>query len=1075
MVLGFMRTRIIVFFALASLGRGLPSPAADPLPSALDLAISNRAKTVTWPRPLIPALESNRLLSAQSVTSFVEVASTNIGLAPWGYTYVTSNDFPAQFFAVQLVQKSSNALLAANVLNRLAYGPTPDDLEHVAAIGPQAYIDEQLAPENLANPLDAYTVEYTNAVSLPPTANWTTVTVTGLVSSSVLYVYLTEVGEVNLDDVQLAYNYVLTAVTNTVTLVTNGTDVVTNSLITTNVFTNLTANLVVNGDFEDALGPPWTVSTNLAGSYLDATTFSSGSQSLRMVSSTPGSSQGSSIWQTLPAAPVTTRGTNVVDAQTKIHFTNTVSSLRAILAFSCLPNASSRSLTLRLSGSGLIISGTAPPDAPAWIYVTATGPASTTSNLYVYLSGAGEGYIDDMKLVADAVPGSGTNLLVNGDFEQPLTNGWQTTADFTNSYVDNTVSHSGAGSLHLVATAAGAGSGDSIFQVVSRLTNGLTYTLSYWYRPATSSRTLTARLSGSLLNSTPDTSSGGLKRRLDAADWSVSLTELRNWYCLNAVSDPRQLLEILTQFFENHFVTYQSKTSDYFDRYYDGTVLDRIATDLEYREVARWRRALSNPNCTFYDLLRISAESPAQIVYLDTVGSRGDVAQIANENYARELFELYCMGVDNGYDQFDITVMSRAWTGWTVGIVDRRNIDNPFAPAGGQGSPNPNDASLLQYGYYPGVGYSAVSNIIGVWTFIYNQNWHGTNRAPILSVWDTNSPAANPRALGPKVVPARFGPPWAGQSYQLILPARTGTNGIQDGYDVIKRLSELPFTAEYLSVKLCRVFVHDDFPNPTTRPELPEYAFYDYTNPNRSAEAELVRQCIVAWDTPGPDGRKGNIRAVLRTIFNSELFRSHGGSRQKVKTPLEFLISAARALRSVDASGTATAFTDGGFSDTLIRMGNMSLFNRPDPDGYPEVGPPWVSAGTLAERLRFVQTLCMDPGQTGGRPTDAGNNTVEPVDLLQRKLPANQWTDAGAVADLFLGYLCPGEGRANLDLYRASAVNFLNDGSADPTGNNTSTRRFDQLTVSSSATSSYDLRVRGMVAMLMTLQRFQEQ
>jgi uncharacterized protein (DUF1800 family) len=506
-------------------------------------------------------------------------------------------------------------------------------------------------------------------------------------------------------------------------------------------------------------------------------------------------------------------------------------------------------------------------------------------------------------------------------------------------------------------------------------------------------------------------------------------------------------------------VTYHSKTADYFDRYYNGSILDRIATDSEYREVSRWRNALLNPNCTFYDLLKISAESPAQIIYLDTVASRGDGNNIANENYARELFELDTMGVDNGYDQNDIVVQSRAWTGWTVEIVGRENIDNPLA------------ARSTQYGYYPGVGYNAVSNIVGVWTFSYNTNWHGTNRAKLLSVWDPNSPATNPVAIGPKTVPARFGPPWAGTSYQLTIPRRTGANGIQDGYDVIRHLANLPFTAEYISIKLCRLFVHDDFPNPTTKTNLPEYAFYDYTNPSRTPEAELVRRCIVAWDTPGLDGRKGHIRAVLRTIFDSELFRSHAGSRQKVKTPLEFVISAVRSVRADNGIGTATAFTDGNFSSPLSRMGQMSLFNRADPDGYPETGPPWISAGTLAERLRFVQVLCTAVASrtnlNGAALNEAGNTTVDPVALLKKKLPSASWNNAGEVTDYFISLFYPGEGRANLDLYRLSAINFLNTGddgvSSSPFANlgNTST--------------TYDTRLRGMVAMLMTLPRFQEQ
>jgi len=277
-----------------------------------------------------------------------------------------------------------------------------------------------------------------------------------------------------------------------------------------------------------------------------------------------------------------------------------------------------------------------------------------------------------------------------------------------------------------------------------------------------------------------------------------------------------------------------------------------------------------------------------------------------------------------------------------------------------------------------------------------------------------------------------------------------------------------------VSVKLCRLFVHDDFPNPTATVGLPEYDFYNYTNPNRTPEAELVRQCIVAWDTPGSDGRKGHIRSVLRTIFNSELFRSQAGSRQKVKTPLEFVVSAVRSMRSLNANGTATVVTDGNFIGALSRMGQMSLFNRADPDGYPETGPAWISAGTLAERLRYVQTLCMDPGQSGGRPSDASGNAADPVALLQKKLPSGSWRDPGAVADLFLSYFFLGEGAANLNLYRSSAIVFLNDGSADPTAT-TRTQTFSQIPMNTGPNDAYDLRVRGMVAMLMTFQRFQEQ
>jgi hypothetical protein len=286
-------------------------------------------------------------------------------------------------------------------------------------------------------------------------------------------------------------------------------------------------------------------------------------------------------------------------------------------------------------------------------------------------------------------------------------------------------------------------------------------------------------------------------------------------------------------------------------------------------------------------------------------------------------------------------------------------------------------------------------------------------------------------------------------------------------------------------VKLCRLFVHDDFPNPTTTTDLPEYAYYNYTNPARSAEAELVRKCIVAWDTPGPDGRKGHIRSVLNTIFNSELFRSHGGSMQKVKTPVEFAVSTIRALRAQNANGSFTANTDGysiggrsrgATSSPLVRMGNMRLFDRDAPDGYPEAGPPWISAGTLAERIRFVQTTLMAVGDTNKADLISGgnNNVSDPVGLFFLKVPAGPsqatWKDPRAVADFFLQILFPAEGAANLDLYRQDAIDFLNT-SDDGQGSSA----FSLLTPSNTAATPYDTRVRAMVAMLMTLQRFQEQ
>jgi uncharacterized protein (DUF1800 family) len=396
------------------------------------------------------------------------------------------------------------------------------------------------------------------------------------------------------------------------------------------------------------------------------------------------------------------------------------------------------------------------------------------------------------------------------------------------------------------------------------------------------------------------------------------------------------------------------------------------------------------------------------------------------------------MGVNNGYDQNDITVMSRCWTGWSVQKLAVADALNPQAP----------------------VLAGSVNTNVGVWAFKYKTNDHNITAKSIF-------PA--------KTVPARFGPPWAGRNYQITIAATTqgNTNSIQEGYTVISNLAKLPFTEEFISVKLCRLLVHDNF------------AFgYDYTDPNLPPEGQLVHQCMLAWENSIPQGQ---IRQVLSTIFNSDLFRGNAAAMQKAKSPLEYTLSAVRALRAstngTGAPGTFSADTDGysisgsGTSTAypLNRMGAMLLFDRNDPNGYPEDAPGWISAGTLAERIRWVQTYCMNTNDSSkGDSIGGGNKSIcDPVALLRYKLPmqnpAGSITNEANVADYLLGIIYPGEGTANLGLYRTAAINFLktaDDGvTPSPLGGLSTTGN----------PSPLENRLRGTVSMLLTLQRFQEQ
>jgi len=127
-----------------------------------------------------------------------------------------------------------------------------------------------------------------------------------------------------------------------------------------------------------------------------------------------------------------------------------------------------------------------------------------------------------------------------------------------------------------------------------------------------------------------------------------------------AVYSNRQLEEVLTDFWYNHFNVFLDKGAD---RYL----------------VTSYERDAIRPHVMgkFKDLLLATAKSPAMMFYLDNAESVGNDAMAnrnpnakkkrgLNENYGRELMELHTLGVDGGYTQHDVTEVARCFTGWTV-------------------------------------------------------------------------------------------------------------------------------------------------------------------------------------------------------------------------------------------------------------------------------------------------------------------------------------------------------------------------------------------------------------------------
>ena len=146
----------------------------------------------------------------------------------------------------------------------------------------------------------------------------------------------------------------------------------------------------------------------------------------------------------------------------------------------------------------------------------------------------------------------------------------------------------------------------------------------------------------------------------------VIATEMQQAKVLRAVLSERQLLEVMTDFWFNHFNIDLGKSGDELD----------YAPSYE-RDAIR-AHALGK----FRDLLLATAEHPAMLIYLDNFQSVGPNSQAAgrprpnakngaqgrglNENYGREVMELHTLGVDGGYTQADVTSLAKILTGWTI-------------------------------------------------------------------------------------------------------------------------------------------------------------------------------------------------------------------------------------------------------------------------------------------------------------------------------------------------------------------------------------------------------------------------
>ena len=260
----------------------------------------------------------------------------------------------------------------------------------------------------------------------------------------------------------------------------------------------------------------------------------------------------------------------------------------------------------------------------------------------------------------------------------------------------------------------------------------------------------------------------------------------------------------------------------------------------------------------FRTILVELSKDPAMIIWLDNNDNhKGDI----NENYGRELLELFSMGIGN-YTEDDVKECARAFTGWTLGnaeyMATRASRDSIWP-------------------------YSRIS-----WHFQYRDHDHDDGEKTFL-----------------------------------------GETGNFNGEDIIDIIVRQDATARFICTRLFQFFAADEV----------------------DADGEAVIDEMMA----SYFASNYEIRSVLRTLFNSDYFKSEAARFARVKGPVELVVGAVRL------AGTYQEPTFG--ADQLARytmyMG-QGIFQPPSVEGWHE-GAEWIDSGALVERVNFVGKELGDP------------------------------------------------------------------------------------------------------------------
>ncbi|MCH8206174.1 MAG: DUF1800 domain-containing protein [Chloroflexi bacterium] len=272
----------------------------------------------------------------------------------------------------------------------------------------------------------------------------------------------------------------------------------------------------------------------------------------------------------------------------------------------------------------------------------------------------------------------------------------------------------------------------------------------------------------------------------------------------------------------------------------------------------------------FDNLLVELSRDPAMIIWLDNDYNHGGAI---NENYGRELLELFSMGIGN-YTEEDIKECARAFTGWTLGNAGYMGV-------------RARKNSIWPYGRI-------------AWHFERRDDDHDDGDKTFL-----------------------------------------GETGRFDGEDVIAIICRQPATARFVARHICDYFLADEAP-------VPQWA---HTPPQNPDAIEMLVDTYFESDH--------DIRSMLRTLFNSDLFKESRFTR--IKSPAELLVGTLRLSGGISEPSLQMNETA-----TLAGYMGQDLLNPTSVEGWHE-GTEWIHSGPLVQRVNFASTQMSDLDRPGFR------------------------------------------------------------------------------------------------------------